>query len=442
MVGEGVKVGHSMGRWRRTASVALAVMASVAVAQRATACIGDCNGDGEVTVNELVTGVNIALDNAGVDACPSFDRNGDSTVTVDEILSGVNALLAGCPATPTRTPNATVSATVHASVTPAATATATASATATGTPTDTASPTLTATATPTASATATPTETATPTPNLPPLLPTFGVYRAYAGYPIQFPIGASDPEGGALTYMTAALPAGAQLDAGTGVFSWTPTAAQLGPFYLPFTVSDDGSPAQSSPGQLVFGVSKPIACRSVTCDPAGGCQSTLPMPLTGCCGGAALPRVAEPVSDCPGARVVFAGRNVFGFGKLQDCDQLRLINFGQTGANLRINVETRCMRTDDAPVVVHARLESSSLLHTIVVDDDATVNMQPGPDGYAQRLQQGVQMPVRGGGPYFDLEGAEANLTVTVSDFNGVQVAQSLRVVLTFQTLADLPETP
>src|SRR5579862_6261191 len=273
------------GRLRGAVAMVVALTALVAATHPAFACIGDCNGDGEVTVDELIVGVNIALGVANIDACPAFDRNGDGAVTIDEILAAVNALLIGCPATPA--PDAT----------------------ATFTGTTTASPSPTATMPPTSTVTATATETATPTPNQPPVLPTFGVYRAYAGNQVQFPIAATDPEGGALTYMADTLPDGAQLDAVSGVFSWLPTAAQLGPFYVPFSVSDTGMPPLSAQGQLVFDVTNPIACRMVSCDPATGCQSTLPAPQTSCCSGVTLPRVAEPVSDCPGARVVFAGRN-------------------------------------------------------------------------------------------------------------------------------------
>jgi hypothetical protein len=60
------------------------------------ACIGDCNDDGEVAVNEMISGVNIALGNSDVDTCPSFDTNGDDAVTVNELIGGVNALLNGC----------------------------------------------------------------------------------------------------------------------------------------------------------------------------------------------------------------------------------------------------------------------------------------------------------------------------------------------------------
>ena len=393
-----------------------AVLMLLCAANTALACIGDCDDNGEVTVDELVAGVNIALGSATVETCQTFDSNEDGSVTIDELLSGVNALLIGCLPTPT----------------PTATPTPTPSASATTTPTETVTPTT----------TSTPTATPSPTPNMPPVLPVFGVYRTYPGYPIQLPIGAVDPDGDALTYAADTLPAGAQLDP-DGVLHWMPAANQLGPFYVPFTVRDAGLPQQSVQGQLVFKVAPLDACTVATCDPAGGCQSTLLPPTTKCCGGVAVPRVAEPVSDCPGARVVFAGRNNMGFGKLQNCDLLRIINFGQTGASLRFNVETRCMRTDDAPVTVHARLESASSIHRVVADGSTNVNMQPGPDGYAQRLQQGVQFQVNGGGPFFDLEGAEANLTVTVTDFDGVSVTQSVRVVLTFDLgLPDIPETP
>lgn len=60
-------------------------------------CVGDCNGDGNVTVDELVLGVNIALGTANIDACPAFDADGNGSVTVDELIQGVNNALNGCP---------------------------------------------------------------------------------------------------------------------------------------------------------------------------------------------------------------------------------------------------------------------------------------------------------------------------------------------------------
>ena len=60
-------------------------------------CVGDCNGDGMVLINELVLGVNIALGSTPVSACPAFDANGNGMVLINELISGVNNALAGCP---------------------------------------------------------------------------------------------------------------------------------------------------------------------------------------------------------------------------------------------------------------------------------------------------------------------------------------------------------
>jgi len=60
------------------------------------ACVGDCSDDGEVTVDELITMVNVAL-GSGVDACRAGDANADAKITIDEILTAVNNALNGCP---------------------------------------------------------------------------------------------------------------------------------------------------------------------------------------------------------------------------------------------------------------------------------------------------------------------------------------------------------
>jgi hypothetical protein len=59
-------------------------------------CVGDCNNNRSVTVDELLTMVNIALGNAAVSLCTPGDANGDQKITVDEILAAVNHALNGC----------------------------------------------------------------------------------------------------------------------------------------------------------------------------------------------------------------------------------------------------------------------------------------------------------------------------------------------------------
>jgi hypothetical protein len=59
-------------------------------------CVGDCNGDGTVTLDDILTMVNIALGNTLVTTCEAGDANRDGEITVDEILTAVNNALNGC----------------------------------------------------------------------------------------------------------------------------------------------------------------------------------------------------------------------------------------------------------------------------------------------------------------------------------------------------------
>jgi hypothetical protein len=73
-----------------------AQMAAVNLVQVQPVCSGDCNTDQSVTVDEVLTMVNIALGNADMSACGAGDVNGDLQITVDEILTAVNNALNGC----------------------------------------------------------------------------------------------------------------------------------------------------------------------------------------------------------------------------------------------------------------------------------------------------------------------------------------------------------
>jgi len=89
-------------------------------------CVGDCDNRGSVTIDEIVTGVNLALGALSLDHCPRFDSNGNGQVTVDCIVAAVNAALNGCSPEPTfptstTTPTPTVNRTSTPSNTPAMT---------------------------------------------------------------------------------------------------------------------------------------------------------------------------------------------------------------------------------------------------------------------------------------------------------------------------------
>jgi hypothetical protein len=67
-------------------------------ARPAGPCAGDCNGDGKVTVDEVVKVVSIASGAAPPDSCPAADANHDGAVSVDEAVRAVNNALHGCGA--------------------------------------------------------------------------------------------------------------------------------------------------------------------------------------------------------------------------------------------------------------------------------------------------------------------------------------------------------
>jgi len=153
--------------------LALAILLVLAPPAVVADCAGDCNLDGAVTVDDVLTLVTIAIGDRPLAACPAGDGNDDAAITIDDILAAVANALNGCPLpppTPTATPSPSPSpvATATASPTPTLTATATTqpSASPTTTPPSTWTPTVTGTATPapTLTATRSPTLTGTATP--------------------------------------------------------------------------------------------------------------------------------------------------------------------------------------------------------------------------------------------------------------------------------------
>ncbi len=69
------------------------------IAQLAT-CPGDCDHSGQVTVIELITGLNISLDVFPISSCASLDQSGDGSVSIDELIAAVGNALNGCRAGP------------------------------------------------------------------------------------------------------------------------------------------------------------------------------------------------------------------------------------------------------------------------------------------------------------------------------------------------------
>jgi RHS repeat-associated protein len=89
-------------RW--TSLLAVCLVLVIAPRSAGGICIGDCNSSSDVTVDELITGVNIALGALALDQCEAFESNTDGVVTVDELITAVNNALVGCTPEPTKTP--------------------------------------------------------------------------------------------------------------------------------------------------------------------------------------------------------------------------------------------------------------------------------------------------------------------------------------------------
>jgi hypothetical protein len=92
----------ALGRQTVVAATALLVLGRPAVA--IPSCVGDCSEDSQVTIDEVLTMVNVALGTLPASACLAGDADGGGTISIDEILSGVNHALMGCAPSATPTP--------------------------------------------------------------------------------------------------------------------------------------------------------------------------------------------------------------------------------------------------------------------------------------------------------------------------------------------------
>lgn len=396
-----------------------ALLAALSLAvSTAFACAGDCSGDGQVAVNELVTAVSIALATRPLTDCPAADADGNGELTITDLITAVNNALGSCPAaTPTRT------------------ATRTLTPTRTPTPTNSASPSDTPTSTSTPTETDTPTPSATPTVNQPPVVKGLGVYVTIPGKPIRIPLEVSDPEGESVTVAAQVLPEGATFDAESRVFEWTPRADQTGPFYATFEAADSADPPNLSTGNLAFQVYPPDPCVVTDCNPASGCTLSQRPAGEDCCDANDTPtRLAEAQAECPAGARLFIGRNYAqsSFGRLSNCNKLRLFVEPQFGRSILLNVESRCLK----PVDLGLRTVVETAEGVIVDQFSLIPQLSQRADGYGEF--HGLLLLVNQDIPGDQLEAHEAIITTTATDSAGIVYTTQQRVVLSFETLEDL----
>ncbi len=111
---------------RRIGLAAALCLAAAVSPVAAQPCPGDCSSDDRVTIDELITCVNVALGTVPLAQCPPCNTGSDADVDIDDLVAAVNSSLNDCPAGPTatETPPPTPTAT-GPTATPSVTATVT-----------------------------------------------------------------------------------------------------------------------------------------------------------------------------------------------------------------------------------------------------------------------------------------------------------------------------
>jgi len=97
-----------------------------------------------------------------------------------------------------------------------------------------------------------------PVPNAAPQITTTPVGTAPVGATYQYDVNATDPNGDTLAYSLTRSPAGMAIHAGTGLITWTPTAAQTGSHSVNVRVADAGGLAATQAFTVVVPNAPPV----------------------------------------------------------------------------------------------------------------------------------------------------------------------------------------
>src|SRR5262245_9479102 len=93
--------GCGIRRRVRSLTGAAIVCAALLVTLRLSAasgqtCAGDCNGDGQVSTDEMIVGANLVLGTLDLRSCPAADAGGDGVASIGEAIAAVRGSLGGC----------------------------------------------------------------------------------------------------------------------------------------------------------------------------------------------------------------------------------------------------------------------------------------------------------------------------------------------------------
>ena len=85
--------------------------AASAASATPASCVGDCNGDNDVRINELILGIHVLLGDAPLSTCPAIDCPQPLELVINCAIEAVANALNGCspptPHVPTATPTST-----------------------------------------------------------------------------------------------------------------------------------------------------------------------------------------------------------------------------------------------------------------------------------------------------------------------------------------------
>ena len=79
-------------------TLVLALLGLLPAAASGSVCSGDCDASGDVTIDEVLRTLAVALGGAPISACAAAERNADGVVSVEEVVFSLQMALQGCPA--------------------------------------------------------------------------------------------------------------------------------------------------------------------------------------------------------------------------------------------------------------------------------------------------------------------------------------------------------
>lgn len=153
-----------------------------------------------------------------------------------------------------------------------------------------------------------------------------------------------------------------------------------------------------------------------------------------CCATEPPPAAILGTPRCIQAGELLLGRNLDGFGRIDDCERIPLLRFAQGGIALRFHALASCLDAAQ-PIAIEVHLRSAD---EVFVDDTRFARFSVRGDGWLEERSLTFELPF----PTFpeQYEGVECTLDVRVTDAHGATQATRKRIMLTLLPVADEPD--